>query len=170
MLRRCTAAALVATWTAIAHASPMEDPTEGGAVFSGPTHANASSIYLAPAALAISGRGKHFHIGGSLRLDSVSIDRNTVDLDDGSLEDGPSLSSTTWSPGGAMAFWLSVLKDRAVFGVSLHNPMSERFIDGRDGMQYFSLGGYQAQTVLSGAGGFKLADWFIIGLGVSLGY
>ena len=164
------AAALVASWSAIAAASPMEDPTDGGAVFSGPTHANASSIYLAPAALAMSGRGKHFFIGGSLRLDQVSIDRNTVDLEDGSLEDGPSLSATTWSPGGTMAFWLSVLKERAVFGLSLHTPMSERFLAGGDGMQYFTLGGYQAQTVLSGAGAFKLADWFIIGLGVSLGY
>jgi hypothetical protein len=170
MLRRCTAAALVASWSAIAHASPMEDPTEGGAVFSGPTHANASSIYLAPAALAISGRGQHLYVGGSLRLDSVGIDRDTVDLGDGSLEDGPSLSATTWSPGAALAYWRSVLKDRAVFGVSLHNPLSERFLDGDDGMQYFTLGGYQAQTVLSGAGAFKLADWFIIGLGVSIGY
>lgn len=150
----------------------MEDPTEGGAVFSGPTHANASSIYLAPAAMAFAGRGLHIHIGGSLRLDQVDVDRNTVDLEDGGLEDGPSLAATTWSPGGAVAFWLApqALKERAVFGASLHTPLSERYLDGSEGTPYFSLGGHQAQTALSGAGAFKLADWFIIGLGVSLGY
>ena len=156
--------------TAAALASPMEDPVEGGAVFSGPTHANASSIYLAPAAMAFASRGQHVHLGGSLRLDQIDIDRATVDLETGELQDGPSLSATTWSPGAALAYWLSVLKERAVFGISLHTPLTERFLDGRDGMQYFTLGGYQAQTVLSGAGAFKLADWFIIGLGVSLGY
>ena len=47
----------------------------GNSVFTGPTHAHASSIYLSPAALWLAGRGQHFFAGGTLQLDHIAIVR-----------------------------------------------------------------------------------------------
>jgi hypothetical protein len=150
-----------------AGASPMEDP---GAVFTGPTQPHASSIFINPGALLFSRRGFHLHVGGNLRLDTVGIDRQVVDPDSGELENGPSVSATTWTPGASIAAWGSVLEERAAFGFMLHSPFNERFIANQDPLRYHILGGHTYQAVLSGAGGFRVADWFIFGLGFSLGY
>jgi hypothetical protein len=77
-----------------AAASPLEDTTVGGAVFTGPTQGHATSIYLNPAALGFSGRGWHFFMSGNVRLSSLSIDRQVVDPSNSSaLTDGPSVST-----------------------------------------------------------------------------
>ncbi|HKE19597.1 MAG TPA: hypothetical protein VKB80_32190 [Kofleriaceae bacterium] len=153
-----------------ASASPLEDPTAGGAVFSGPTQAHASSIFLNPAALGFAGPGLHLHIGGSLRLDSIQVDRSVVDPDSGRLSPGASVGTTTWSPGGTLAVYGTVLEERAVFGASLHTTTFDRFPAGHDAIGYQVLGGYQYQGLASFAGCFRLADWFMFGLGISLGY
>ena len=154
----------------IGRASPMEDPSAGNAVFSGPTSPHPTSIFINPAALLFSRPGFHLHIGGALRLDQVGIDRKIVDPASGELAGGPSVSTTTLSPTGGIAVWRSVLQERAVFGAMLHTPVIERFIAGEDALRYHILGGTMYQGMLSAAGGFKVADWFIFGLGVSLGY
>ena len=154
----------------IARASPMEDPSAGNAVFSGPTSPHPTSIFINPAALLFSRPGFHLHIGGALVLDQVGIDRQVVDPETGELAGGPSVSTTTLSPTGGIAVWRSVLQERAVFGAMLHTPVIERFIAGEDALRYHILGGTMYQGMLSAAGGFKVADWFIFGLGVSLAY
>lgn len=154
----------------IGRASPMEDATAGNAVFSGPTSPHPTSIFINPAALLFSRPGFHLHIGGALRLDQVGIDRKLVDPESGELTSGPSVSATTLSPGAGIAVWRSVLQERAVFGAMLHTPFIDRFIDGEQALRYHILGGSMYQGTLSAAGGFKVADWFIFGLGVSLGY
>jgi hypothetical protein len=164
------AAIAVAALAGRAVASPMEDPTAGGAVFSGPTSAHASSIFLNPAALGFAGRGLHLHLGGSLRLDSIGVDRRTVDPDTGGLEDGESVSTSTLSPGGLLGMYGTVLEERAVFGAALHTTTFDRFPRGQDAIGYHVLGGYQYQSLLSLAGCFRLADWFMFGLGFSIGY
>lgn len=148
----------------------MEDPTAGSAVFSGPTSPHPTSIFINPAALVFSRPGFHLHIGGSLRLDQISVDRNLVDPASGDLTAGPSVSANTWSPGAGLAVWRSVLQERAVFGAMLHTPFIDRFVADQDALRYHVLGGTMYQGMLSAAGGFKVADWFIFGLGVSLGY
>lgn len=164
------AAAAAASPVGTGRASPMEDPAAGNAVFTGPTSPHPSSILINPAALLFSRPGFHLHIGGSLRLDQIGIDRKLVDPATGDLSGGPSVSALTWSPGADIAVWRSVLQERAVFGAMLHTPFIDRFIADEDALRYHVLGGTMWQGMLSAAGGFKVADWFIFGLGVSLGY
>ena len=154
----------------VGRASPMEDPTAGSAVFTGPTSPHPTSIFINPAALLFSRPGFHLHIGGTLRLDQIGVDRKLVDPDSGQLIGGPSVSATTLSPGADIAVWRSVLQERAVFGAMLHTPFIDRFIRDEEALRYHVLGGTMWQGMLSAAGGFKVADWFIFGLGVSLGY
>src|SRR5262245_37585516 len=89
-------AAVAAVPARMAGGSPMEDPAAGSAVFSGPTSPHPSSIFINPASLLFSRPGFHLHIGGSLRLDQVSIDRKLIADGSGDLVDGPSVSTTTW--------------------------------------------------------------------------
>jgi len=163
--------ALVLAAAAPAAASPLEDHTAGGAVFTGPTQAHASSIFLNPAALVFAGRGLHLEIGGSLRLDSIGIERQLVDPDTGQLGGGGgSVSTTTWSPGGMIAVYGTVFQERAVVGAAVHTTTFDRFPSGHDAIGYHVLGGYVYQGLFSAAGGFRLSDEIIFGLGVSLGY
>src|SRR5690606_3515997 len=79
-------------------ASPLEDPSLGGAVFTGVTHPHATAIHLNPAALGLAGMGAHFYLGGSLRLDRIRIERRIVDAA-GATRDGPTVSDTPLTPG-----------------------------------------------------------------------
>jgi hypothetical protein len=151
-------------------ASPLEDMTAGGAVFTGPTHAHASSIFLNPAALGFAARGLHLHLGGSFRLDTIGVDRRVVDPETGQLSEGESVSATTWSPGAMAAIYGSVLQDQAVLAAAVHTTTFDRFPAGQDPLGYHVLGGYLYQSLLSFAGCFRPADWFMFGLGVSIGY
>jgi len=164
----CTSLFLLAPPTAAA--SPLEDPTAGGAVFTGPTLPHASSIFLSPAALGFARRGLHLHAGGSFRLDSIGVDRRVVDPSTGQLSAGESVSTTTWSPGGMLAIYGSVLQDQAVLAAAVHTTTFERFPSGHGPIGYHVLGGYIYQSLLSFAGCFRPADWFMFGLGVSIGY
>lgn len=153
-----------------AGASPVEDPSEGGAVFTGPTQPHASSIFINPAALGFAADGLHLHVGGDLRLDTIGVDRRSIDPATGDLAGGESVSTTTWSPGGTIAVYGSVLQDQAVLAASLHTTTFQRFPAGHDALGYHVLGGYLYQSMLSLAGCFEPSDWFKFGLGVSIGY
>ena len=153
-----------------AAASPLEVPSAGTAVFTGPTSPHATSIFLNPAAMGFASPGAHLYLGGSLRLDQVNIDRRLVDPTTGALSDGPGVSTATLTPGGTIALWGSVLEDKAVFGLSLSTPMVERFASGQDPLRYHVLGGYIYQSMVSAAGCFRLDPHWYFGLGFSLGY
>jgi hypothetical protein len=169
-LARLLAVAAVLALSGRAHASPLEDPTAGGAVFTGPTQAHASSIFLNPAALGFATRGLHLHVGGSLRLDSIQVDRSVIDFETGQLSDGANVSTTTWSPGGMLGLYGTVLEERAVFGAAVHTTTFDRFPAGHQALGYHVLGGHVYQGLFSLAGCFRLADWIMFGLGVSIGY
>jgi long-subunit fatty acid transport protein len=147
----------------------MEDSSLGGAVFTGPTHGHASSFFVNPAALGLTGRGWHLHIGGSGRLSSLWIDRQQV-APDQSLEPGPSASSHTISPGGIVAWYGSFREGAARFGLSLFTPSVERFPSGEPAIGYHSLGGELVQGMLTMAASHRFGGRFYVGLGVSLGY
>jgi long-subunit fatty acid transport protein len=159
------AAALAAPATA--GASPFEDSSLGGAVFTGPTAPHASSIYVNPAALGLAVPGWHLFAGGSLRLDQLSVDRKLVDLDSGAVTDGPSVSTTTASPGGMLAaYWRS---QTAAIGLATFTPMAERFPTNASELRYHTLGGHHYQwTVLSLSVAFRW-NKFWLGIGAGLG-
>ncbi len=162
-----TALGLMTTGS-LAHASPMDDPSLGGAVFTGPTHGHATSFFVNPAALGLTGRGWHLHLGGNARLDSISIDRKQVTLD-GQLRPGETLSNHTLSPGGIIAWYSSFRDDKARLGVSLFTPTVQRFPSNEEGLQYHSRGGQIVQSMLTLAGSHRWGR-ILIGIGFSLGY
>lgn len=161
--------ALSATHTANVDASPMEDSSLGGAVFTGPTHGHASSFFVNPAALGMTGRGWHLYLGGSARLQSLSVDRSVVNNSNG-LEPGPSVSDNTLSPGGLLAYYSSFQDGKARFGVALHTPTWQRFPSDQAALGYHSGGGQLVQTMLTLAASLKLTRQLLVGFGFSIGY
>jgi hypothetical protein len=147
-------------------ASPLEDSTLGATVFTGPTQPHASSIQTNPAALGLATQGWHLFLGGSLRIDQVTIDRQLVDPQTGARTPGPTSSSVTPTPGGMLAaYW----KGRNIaFGLASFIPRSERFISGQDPLRYHTLGGHFYQwTFADLATAFHWNRfWFSLALGV----
>ncbi len=152
-----------------ASAGPMEDTSLGGAVFTGPTSGHASSFFVNPAALGLSGRGTHYHFGGSGQLSSLSIDRQNIGLD-GSQNPGEQVTNHTLTPGAIIAWYSSFQEDNARLGVSLFSPTVQRFPAGDTAFGYHSLGGQLVQGMLTLAGSYRIAGRLIFGLGLSLGY
>lgn len=172
--RFLTAIAVVCTLAAHfvaadADASPMEDPALGGAVFTGPTHAHASSFFVNPAALGMTGRGWHLHIGGTARLQSLSVDRSMVN-NSNNLEPGPSVSDNTLSPGGLLAYYSSFQDGKARFGVALHTPTWQSFPGDQPALGYHSGGGQLVQTMLTLAASIQPTRRLLLGIGFSIGY
>tara|TARA_R110002073_G_scaffold218689_1_gene378901 strand:- start:41746 stop:43197 length:1452 start_codon:yes stop_codon:yes gene_type:complete len=152
-----------------AEASPMEDSSLGGAVFTGPTSGHASSFFVNPAALGLTGRGWHLHFGGSGQLSSLYLDSDVVDPS-GTQSAGESTSNYTLTPGGIIALYGSVQDDAAHFGVALHTPTVQRFPAGDPLLGFHSEGGQIRQGMLTLAGSYKFAGRVLVGLGISLGY
>jgi long-subunit fatty acid transport protein len=162
--------AAVCLTTGEAAASPHEDTTLGGSVFTGPLSPHASSFFVNPAALGLSARGIHLHLGASSRLDSLWIRRREVDPQSLQLHAGEGYSDHTLSPGGLFAAYGSFRGTDARFGVALYTPNLRRFPKGNSAMQYYSEGGYIAQGMLTLAGSYEFGGKLLVGLGVSLGY
>jgi long-subunit fatty acid transport protein len=151
-----------------AAASPLEDSALGTAVFTGPTHPHATSIYLSPAALGLGLSGHQFHAGGTLHADRVEVDRLLVDPDTGSTSQGPSLGRRALAPSGILAY--SYTGPRVSGGISFHTPYADSFAAADDALRYHGVGGLHYQAMMSGAGAFRVTDAFIFGAGLSLAY
>jgi hypothetical protein len=131
-----------------AAASPLEDSTLGGAVFTGPVHAHATAIYLNPAALGLADRGAHLYFDGSLRLDTYGIDRRVLSDPrdaDSALVGGPRVEASTLAPGGTLA-WYSVGESIAV-GAAVSWVVLDQFIEEEEALGYHTLGGAHRQYV-----------------------
>lgn len=152
-----------------ASASPMEDSSLGGAVFTGPTAGHASSFFVNPAALGLMGPGWHLHLGGSGQLSSLYIDTEAVSPD-GSQSAGESTSNHALTPGGIIALYGSFQDDAAHFGVALHTPTVQQFPEGDPLLGFHSEGGQIRQGMLTLAGSYQFAGRLLVGLGISLGY
>jgi hypothetical protein len=142
-------AASIVAWAGaragVAAASPLEDPTVGGAVFTGPVHAHATAIYENPAALGLASRGAHLYLGGSLRLDTYDIHRQKLTSGTGSFEDGPRVRASTLAPGTTVALYS--VGERVAVGASLTWVVLDRFITGEEALGYHTLGGVHRQYV-----------------------
>ena len=104
---RAALACLVGVSASAAMASPLEDPTLGGAVFTGAVHPHATSLFLNPAALGLTEPGSHFYADSSLRFDQYDSDRQVLRDPDVGLAPGPQVSSSMFTPGGSLAWYSS---------------------------------------------------------------
>jgi hypothetical protein len=140
---------LIAAWACarpgVAAASPLEDPTVGGAVFTGPVHPHATAIYENPAALGLASRGAHLYLGGSLRLDTYAIHRQELTSGTGSFVDGARVRASTLAPGTTVALYS--VGERIAVGASLTWVVLDRFITGEEDLGYHTLGGVHRQYV-----------------------
>ncbi len=150
-------------------ASPMEDTSLGGAVFTGPTSGHASSFFVNPAALGLMGQGWHLHLGGSGQLNSLYLDTQTV-APDGTQSPGESSRTHTFTPGGIIALYGSFQENTTHFGVALHTPTVQQFPSGDPLLGFHSERGQIRQGMLTLAGSVKFAGRLLVGLGISLGY
>ncbi len=169
MRMRHPAAPLVAILTLLTtsvSASPLEDPTMGGAVFTGVTQPHATSLYINPAALSLAGSGWQIYFGGSLRLDQISIARNQLDPASGDVQPGGSVSALPMSPGGIIAAHNRF--QNVTVGLGLHMPQSQTWISGQDATRYHTSGGGYYQFAATVAVSAQLHDRFILGAGLSL--
>lgn len=137
--------ALAGAWAGAAAASPLEDTTLGGAVFTGPVHPHATAIYENPAALGLASRGAHIYLGGSLRLDTYDIHRQILASGTGPLTQGPRVRASTLAPGTTLALYS--VGERVAVGASLTWVVLDRFITEEEALGYHTLGGVNRQYV-----------------------
>src|SRR5690606_28409801 len=117
-LTAAIAGSSVAVTPGDASASPLDDATTTG-VFTGPTHPHPTSVFSAPAAMGLAGRGMQLALVGGLHLDQLTVDRRLIDPETGALAPGPRVSPLTWTPGGLVAFTSSVAGDRGYVGLAV---------------------------------------------------
>ncbi|WP_045118872.1 hypothetical protein [Haliangium ochraceum] len=139
------AALCASALSAAASASPFEDSTLGGAVFTGPVHPHATALFTNPAALGLTGRGTHVYFGGSMRLDQYTIDRQVLRDPEAGLEPGARVKDTTAAPGTSLALY-GVGENIAV-GVAVSMVVLDQFIEEREELGFHTLGGRQRQYV-----------------------
>lgn len=160
--------ALLFALHAIAHASPDSDPTKGRAVFTGAATANPTAIEINPAALGLRDVDE-IYVAATGTLNHLSITPRTLDIDSGSLTDGPAISDSLASPGGMAAYvWHNGKDGRITLGVALHSAPAERFIAGEDALRYFTLGGSFRTIGGSIASSIRVSSRFYFGLSLSL--
>lgn len=152
-------------------ASPFEDLTNGGAVFTGPVHAHPTSILVNPAALGIGGIQQYAYLGVSGRIDQFSIQRQrTVGEDTGTgapvLEPGPSISPTTWAPGGLLSVQIKAGNSAVLVG-ALSLPLYESFISEQEDLGYHVLAGEHRRWSGSVGTAVRVSDNFYVGASLS---
>lgn len=150
-----------------AGASPLEDPSVGGAVFTGVTSPHPTSLFINPAALALAGGGAHYYFGGSVRLSRLGWDRQLVDPSTGQTSRGPSVSTNVFTPSAMIAAYRTF--ERGLGGIAIGLPFSEQFPSGEGELAYHALGGGFRQYQLTGGGAFRIGSKLHIGAMVSLG-
>lgn len=158
-LALCAAAAPAA-------ASPFEEPTQGGAVFTGPTHADPSAIAINPAALGLFAPGGHLHIIGRARADQIRIARRTLDVETGETSPGPTLDDLTYGLGWTIAGSYNL--QRVFLSASVDMPSPEVYPGGEE-VAYHSLGGrWQRRSLFSAAASWRVLAPLWIGIGLRL--
>ena len=159
------ALALVAT-AQLAQASPFEDTTNGGAVFTGPVHAHPTSVLINPAALGIGGVQQYVYLGVSAHLDRYNIQRNPILDPNADPEAGPRLTPTTWAPGGLLAVQIKA-GNSAILAAAFSLPVYESFISGEENLGYHVLGGHHRRWSGTLATAVRLTNYLYVGASLS---
>lgn len=164
-----TSLAVVCALCAHAPGSPRSDPTVGRAVFTGAATPNATSIDVNPAALGL-GISTEFYFAALAVLNRYSIDRDSLDINTGTLTDGPPTTTDyAASPGGTMAIVYHTGTDsRITLGFELaRTTPAERFLE-RDIYRYHTLGGYHRTIApLTVAASLRVTRRFYIGVSIA---
>ena len=163
-LLRPLALLLIACAPAAASASPFGDPAIERGVFAGSTSAHPWSLLLNPASLALT-TGSHLHLTGVATIDRVAIDRRTVDPDTGELGDGPSVTATTWAPGGSFGGYTVSSSGRFAAGFRISLPNPEEMLDAGDALAYHAQGGRHREIVWAAGGAYR---WRGLAFGASV--
>lgn len=160
------AATLAVLSSDIVRSSPVDDPTLGSAVFTGPAHAHPTSILVNPAALGIGGFQKYVYLGGSARIDTYEIDRLRIVDENGTTEAAPTIDDFTVAPGGLAVLHLKTGRS-ATLGIALSLPMYERFLPEQEDVGFHILGGDHWQWALTLATSVKLNRRLYFGASLS---
>ena len=159
------AAVALCALTGYAIASPRTDPTAGRAVFTGATIASAESIDLNPAAIGPSFLNA-IYVGASAVVDHYHVRLDSLDPTTGTITPGPTVGDNELAPGGLFAAIIHV-NDRVTLGAELTSPPAESFIEGRNELQYFTLGGSQRTYRAGIAASFRVVNELYFGLSLS---
>ena len=164
----CALAALVTLTVpaASATASPLDDTTIAGGVFTGPAHPHPSAVFINPAALNIARPGSHFFLGGHLGLDSITIDRLAIKDPDAGAQPDKKVKSFLPSPGGLFAFHQKL--EQVSLGVAMGLPLAQRFAES-EALRYHARSGRLVQVMpISLAVALQPIRHIHIGVGLSL--
>ena len=148
----------------VVQASPFEDPSFGGSVFTGPTTAHATSILVNPAALGLATLGPHLYLGTNLRLDQYRITRKIITSPTGNLENGPTVRARTITPNALLAYYRGY--QDFTLGLAFSRPLGEEYIADKEQLRYHTNGGDSYQYAVSVAGAYRI-DRVIMGASVS---
>jgi hypothetical protein len=164
---RGTLAALICACTTPAFGSPYSDSTAGRPVFTGAATPSTTSLDVNPAAFGL-GKYTEYYFATTALVDRYHIDRASLDIDTGSLGDGPS-GATDWtmSPGGTLGgVWHT--DTRFTLAAELHTPPGERFVES-NALRYATAGGYHRRIAFLSAGGsVKITAKVYIGVSLAL--
>ncbi|MCA9677772.1 MAG: hypothetical protein KC464_22300, partial [Myxococcales bacterium] len=131
------------------------DPVLDRAVFLGATSGQPAALRINPAAMTLGPEGTHVFVLGTGALDTLRVDRRTVDPDTGALVGGPSVSTTIFDPmtslGGAIGIYRVGQKFAA--GVQCALPGGDVFPAEEGDLAYHSLGGSHRELALCALGG-----------------
>ncbi len=123
-------------------ASPRSDPTTGRAVFTGASTPSATSITLNPAAIGLDTSATKIYFAATSTLQQLRIATKTLDLDRGTLLDGPQITDTRFGPGGDLAL-LWHPSERLTLGASARIPPPEMQPKNHPELAYNTLGNGQ---------------------------
>nr|HEX4318910.1 hypothetical protein [Kofleriaceae bacterium] len=155
-----------------AHASPVDDPTIGRAVFTGATVPSATSIVLDPAAIAAPGPlgappPDAIYVGLTSTLDQIGVSRRLLDVDTGALSQGASVHDVVASPGADVGAIFHANPSLAL-GLQLRMPPGQQFIQDEPALRYYTLGGYQRDVQASLGLGVRVASMVWVGASVTI--
>ena len=165
--------AIAAIALAIAFAAPLpaaaqvfSDPTHGGAVFTGPTHADPSAIAINPAALGLFAPGRHVYLIGSARAEQVGINRRLLDINTGASNAGPEVKSSALGLGWTIAGSYNVQRLFVTLAVDMPSP---DLYPGSDAVGYHSLDGHwQRRSLFAGGVSWRILAPLWVGIGVTV--
>ncbi len=146
----------------VAAASPGPDQAAGHPVFTGAVSPHPTSIIGNPAALNLGSEGGHVWLGGFAALDQYRIRLRTIDPATGASAEGPPVSATTWSPGGALGVY--TVQPAFTFAGMVALPPADEQITARSALRYHTLGGYRRERTFAAlAGALRLWNGMYVG-------